>query len=204
MFYLYIKRFFDIFFSLFGLIFLIPMSIIIKIIFLFNKDFDSIFYVQKRIGKNERVFKLYKFRTMIVDADKKLEELLKDPKIKEEYESSYKIIKDPRLTKIGKFLRKFSLDEFPQFINVFKGDMSLVGPRPVIKKELKLYKDSKEIIFSVRPGLTGNWVVNGRSNISYEDRINYELEYAKNISFLFDLKIIFKTIICVIKGDGAV
>lgn len=203
MMYDFVKRLFDIVISLVGIVFLIPISVIIKILFILNKDYKSIFYFHERIGKNGRKFKLIKFRTMVYNSNELLCELLKDPSIRFEYECSYKIKNDPRITKIGRFLRKFSLDELPQFINVLFGDMSIVGPRPVIERELIKYKKHKDIFLSVRPGLTGNWVINGRSNITYEQRIDYEIEYINNRNFIFDIKILFYTVICVLKGDGA-
>lgn len=202
--YLFFKRFFDILLGFIGFIFLIPMSIMVKIGYILIKDYNSIFYTQERIGKNGKPFTIYKFRTMIINSQEVLDELLKNPDIKAEYESSYKIKNDPRITKVGKILRKTSLDEMPQFINLIIGNMSLVGPRPVIKKELKKYKHRKKLILSVKPGITGNWVIHGRSDLTYEERIEYEVEYIKNRSLLCDFKIILKTILCVIKRRGVV
>lgn len=201
--YLVIKRISDIMISIIGIIMLIPITIIIKILYMLTGDFHTIFYTHKRLGKNGKEFTLYKYRTMVINSDKILKKLLKDKKIKEEYEATYKIKNDIRITKIGKILRKISIDELPQMINVLKGEMSVVGPRPIIKKELKKYKNNKKILLSVRPGLTGNWVIHGRSNITYEQRIEYEIEYITNRSLKMDLKIILKTIILVIKRNGA-
>ena len=197
------KRFFDIIISIIGIIILIPMTIIIKILYILTADFNSIFYTQKRVGKNEKIFKIIKFRTMIPNADKILEEMLKDKNIKKEYEYAYKLKNDPRITKIGKILRILSIDEFPQFINVLIGDMSIVGPRPVIVKELKMYGKNKKLLLSVKPGLTGNWVIHGRNDLKYKQRIKYEIEYIKNKNILLDTRILFKTITYVIRRKGA-
>lgn len=197
------KRIFDIIGSIIGIIILIPLSFVIKIIFIFNHDYDTIFYSQIRIGKNGKAFKLYKYRTMIIDADQKLDELLKNPEIKKEYLYSYKLKNDPRLTKVGKILRRTSFDEFPQFFNVLIGNMSLVGPRPVIPKETNKFGKNKSVILSVKPGITGNWAVNGRSDLTYKDRTRLEKEYVEKRNFWFDLKIICKTFAVVIKRDGA-
>ena len=198
-FYLFIKRYFDILISIIGIIILIPIAFIIKIIFLLNKDYNSILYKQNRIGKNGKIIKIYKFRTMIPDAENyKFTDIQK-----KEFLENYKLENDPRITKIGNFLRKTSLDELPQFINIFKGEMSLVGPRPVILNELEKYGDMKKLFLSITPGLTGYWQANGRSNTTYDERIKMELYYINNCSLLLDIKIIFKTIIVVLKKEGA-
>lgn len=200
--YLFAKRFLDIIISIVGIFILIPLCLIIKLIYVLDGDFASVFYVQKRVGKNGKVFNMFKFRTMVVNADEVLIELLKDKSFKEEYESSYKIKKDPRLTRFGRILRVLSIDEFPQFINVFIGNMSIVGPRPVIVDELKMYGKKKRIILSVKPGLTGYWVIKGRNNITYKERIDCEVYYAKHANIFFDISIFFKSIILVIKRVG--
>lgn len=198
-FYFFIKRYFDILISIVGIIILIPIAFIIKIIFLLNKDYNSIIYKQNRIGKNGKFIKIYKFRTMIPNAENyKFTDIQK-----KEFLENYKLENDPRITKIGNFLRKTSLDELPQFINIFKGEMSLVGPRPVILNELEKYGDKKKLFLSVTPGLTGYWQANGRSNTTYDERIKMELYYINNCSLLLDIKIIFKTIFVVLKKEGA-
>jgi len=121
-----------------------------------------------------------------------------------EFEKNQKLRNDPRITKLGNFLRKTSLDEFPQFINILKGDMSLVGPRPIVDREVKLFGDKMEIVHSVRPGLTGYWAANGRSDTTYEQRVNMEAYYAENFSFSLDIKIILKTIKAVFEKEGAI
>lgn len=198
------KRIFDICCSLVGMIFLIPLLIIIKIAYMCSGDFHSVLYSQERIGKDGKVFRLHKFRTMVPNAEKILQDWLKNnPEKRNEYYRERKIDKDPRITKVGNILRKTSLDEFPQFLNVFVGDMSLIGPRPVVFDEVENYGKNKEKFLSVRPGLTGYWASNGRSNISYKERMKMELFYVDHCCIRLDLQIIWDTIITVIKRDGA-
>lgn len=201
-----IKRTFDIFVGLIGTILLIPITIVIYIAKKILKEDDGpIFYDQLRIGKNGKYFKLYKYRSMIVGADEILKEYLeKNEEARIEFEENQKLKNDPRITKLGKFLRKTSLDEFPQFINILKGDMSLVGPRPIVDREVKLFGDKMKTIHSVRPGLTGYWAANGRSDTTYDQRVEMEAYYAENFSLLLDIKIIFKTIKSVLKKEGAI
>ena len=201
--YLFIKRTFDILMALFGCIVLVPIMFLVKISNILSKDFESIFYEQKRIGKDGKVFYLYKFRSMVCDADEVLKELLKDPKRKEEWDLNQKFEQDPRITKIGNFLRKTSLDELPQFINVLKGDMSLIGPRPLVEGELDVHHGNHSIYESVRPGITGWWACNGRSTTTYEERLKLEYYYVKNRNITLDIKCIFKTIEAVLKRNGA-
>lgn len=202
-FYLFIKRLFDIFVGLLGIIFLIPVSIIVKIINVCNKDFDSMFFCHIRIGKSGKEFKLYKFRSMVPNADEVLKELLKDPKYNDEWKRNQKFDKDPRITKIGKFLRKTSLDELPQFINVLKGDMSLIGPRPLVKGELDEHNGNHLIYESVRPGITGWWACNGRSSTTYDERLELEYYYVNNMSLTLDIKCIIETVKAVLFKTGA-
>jgi undecaprenyl-phosphate galactose phosphotransferase len=203
-FYLIIKRFFDIIVSIIGLILTIPIYIIIKLCYVFTGDFSSIIYAHTRVGKNGKLFKLYKFRSMVKDADKKLEEMLKkDKELAKEWKANHKLEDDPRITGIGKFIRKSSLDECPQFFNVLKGDMSLVGPRPLIEGELDEYKGNHKIYESVRPGITGWWAVNGRSCINNKQRLELEYYYCKNCGICLDIKCIIKTIGAVLCGKGA-
>lgn len=201
-----IKRLFDIFVGLIGTILLIPITICIYIVKkILKEDNGPIFYDQLRIGKNGKYFKLYKYRSMIVGADEILKEYLeKNEEARIEFEENQKLKNDPRITKLGKFLRKTSLDEFPQFINILKGDMSLVGPRPIVDREVKLFGDKMKTIHSVRPGLTGYWAANGRSDTTYDQRVEMEAYYAENFSLLLDIKIIFKTIKSVLKKEGAI
>lgn len=158
--YKFVKRTIDIIGSLVGVIALIPLTIGIYIANLINKDKGPIFYTQERIGKNGKLFKMYKFRSMVVGADEKLQEYLKQNRdAREEYKKYKKLKDDPRITKVGKFIRKTSIDEFPQFINVLKGDMSLVGPRPYLPREKEEMGDSYEYITKCKPGITGFWQV---------------------------------------------
>ena len=201
--YLFIKRIFDIIVGLLGLIVLIPLIIFVKIAYILSGDFYTIFYSHKRIGKNGKEFRLIKFRTMVPKADKVLDDLLKDPEYYEEYNVNKKIKDDPRITKVGKILRKTSLDETPQFINILIGQMSLVGNRPYLPKEKedmgKYFKD----IVKTKPGLTGYWQTSGRSDISFERRLELEKYYSNNRSLLLDIKIMFKTVAVVIGAKGA-
>ena len=202
--YNFIKRVFDILFSLIGLIVLIPCIIIIKIANMLTKDFNSVFYTQDRIGKNGKIFKLYKFRSMIPNADKVLEEMLKeDNEITREYKLNKKLKNDPRISKVGKVIRKLSIDELPQVINILKGDMSLIGNRPYLPREKKdMGKYYKEIV-KTRPGLTGYWQVNGRSATTFKDRLKLESYYSKHCGLKMDIKIFFKTFKVVLFKDGA-
>ena len=202
--YRFIKRTFDIVCGLIGLICLIPLTILVKIISVCSGDHKSIFYTQKRIGKNGREFKLYKFRSMVPNADEILEQTLKIDKVRaEEWKKYQKFEHDPRITKIGNILRKTSLDEVPQFINVLKGDMSMIGPRPLVPGELDLHDGNHEIYESVRPGITGWWACNGRSATTYAERLELEYYYVKNKSLWLDIKCVFKTISAVLTKKGA-
>ena len=202
--YLFVKRCFDIVCGLIGVVCLVPLIVIVKIVNICNKDFDSIFYFQKRIGKDGKEFKLYKFRSMVVNADEILEQTLKnDKKRAEEWKKYQKFENDSRITKIGNILRKTSLDEAPQFINILKGDMSMIGPRPLVPGELDSHNGNHEIYESVRPGITGWWACNGRSATTYEERLELEYYYVKNRSLWLDIKCVFKTISAVICKKGA-
>ena len=202
---LFAKRIIDIVGSIVGIIILIPLTLVVGFVNLISRENGPLFYSQERIGKDGKKFKMYKFRSMIVNADEKLKELLeKDEDLKTEFEQNRKLKNDPRITKIGRILRKTSLDEFPQFINVLKGDMSIVGPRAVVDDEIELFGDKKEVVLSVKPGITGYWAANGRSNTSYDERVEMEAYYAKKMSLLLDIKILFKTISAVVKSEGAI
>ena len=201
-FYRIIKRIFDVLISGISLILLSPLFLIIALSIKLNSK-GKVFYKHKRIGKNGEYIYLYKFRSMYSDSKERLEEMLKDPKIKKEWEENFKLSNDPRITKIGAFLRKASLDELPQLLNILIGDMSIVGPRPIIDDEIKKYGINKDKLLSVTPGLTGWWACNGRSCTSYDDRMKLELYYVDNKSIKLDIKIIIKTFISVIKRNGA-
>jgi len=202
--FLSLKRTFDIIVALIGCIALLPLMLIVKICNILSGDFNPIFYRQKRIGKNGKFIYIYKFRSMVPNADEILKELLeKSPERKKEWEENQKFEHDPRITKIGNILRKTSLDEVPQMINVLKGDMSLIGPRPLIEGELDLHNGNHELYESVRPGITGWWACNGRSATTYEERLKLEYYYVQNMSLKLDIKCIIKTVLAVIKKDGA-
>lgn len=203
-FYFGIKRIVDIIASLIGIIFLIPICIIVKISYVLHKDFHSIFFTQYRIGKDGNLFKFYKFRTMVPNADDVLFELLKkDKKLAKEYKVNKKLKNDPRITKMGKYLRNSSLDELPQLINVLKGDMTLVGNRPYLPREQEDMGDYFDDIVKTKPGLTGYWQVSGRSDTSFDDRLKLEKYYSNNYSLLFDLKILLNTFKVVLLRKGA-
>lgn len=196
------KRCADIILALLGLILMLPLAIIIKVVSLLLGDKESIFFVQTRIGKDGKEFKIYKFRTMASNSEKILKQLLMQEKYKKEWEEKQKIENDPRVTGIGKYLRKTSLDEIPQMYNLLKGDMSLIGPRPLIKGELESHNGNKEIYESVRPGISGWWACNGRSDTTYEERLELEYYYINNRNFALDCKCVFKTIKVVLSKDG--
>ncbi len=198
----YIKRGIDIFLSVIGLILLSPIFCFITIAIKLDSK-GSVFYKHKRIGKDGEIIYLYKFRSMYTDSKERLEMLLKNPDIRKEWEENFKLENDPRITKVGNFLRKTSLDELPQLLNILKGEMSIIGPRPVIDEELEKYNQNKSKFLSVTPGLTGWWACNGRSATTYEDRMKLELYYVEHQSFLLDIKCFFKTITTVLNRQGA-
>ena len=200
--YKFIKRTVDICLGIVGMILFIPLTIFIWFANLFAKDNGPVFFVQERIGKNGKLFKLYKYRSMVMGADDKLAKYLaENPEAREEYKKYKKLQEDPRITPIGKFLRKTSLDEFPQFINVMIGQMSIVGPRPYLPREIDDMGDSYNEIIKVKPGLTGLWQVNGRSDTTFENRLIIDKDYIKRKSLILDLKIFIRTFIKV--KDGA-
>ena len=182
---------------------LIPIAFIIKIFYIFTGDFKSIVYSQERIGKNGKVFKMYKFRSMVPNAEEELKKILKIRKYKEEWDKYQKLNDDPRITKVGMFLRKTSFDELPQFLNIIKGDISLIGPRPLVKGELDAHNGNHKLYESVKPGITGWWAVNGRSATTYEERLELEYYYIKHKGIKMDLLCMVKTILVVIKRTGA-
>ena len=199
-----VKRFIDICAGIVGCLLLIPLTFYVKKKNHKNGDYEDIFFTQERIGYNGKPIKIYKYRSMIPNAEKVLEELMeKDPAIREEYLTNKKIVNDPRITEAGHFLRRTSLDEFPQFINVLKGEMSLVGPRPYLpreKEDMDFYYDS---IIRCKPGITGMWQANGRSDVGFRDRCKLDDYYYRNWSIKLDLIIIYKTIKSVVYGKGA-
>lgn len=202
--YLFLKRIFDLVFSFLAIMFLIPLVIIIKIIYVINGDFEPVIFSQLRIGKNGKLFKFYKFRSMIPNADNYLKEYLKNNKeAAKEYKINKKLKNDPRVTKVGKFLRDTSIDELPQMINIFKGDMSLIGNRPYLPREKEDMGNYYKEIVKTKPGLSGLWQVSGRSNLTFKDRLKLESYYSNNLSLWLDIKIFFKTIFVVLKKNGA-
>ena len=200
--YLRIKRILDVFVSIIGLIFLGPIALIVKIATLASGDKASIFYRQERIGKNGKAFKMWKFRTMVPDSAAKLQELLKQEDYRIQWEENQKLNNDPRITKVGNVLRKTSIDELPQLINVLKGEMSIVGPRPLVVNELTMH-DGLKLYQKVKPGITGWWGCNGRSNIEYRERLELEYYYVKNCSFYLDVLCIVRTLFAVLNREGA-
>ena len=202
--YFFAKRLFDILISIIGIIAMIPIALIVKISYMLTGDFNSIFYSQKRIGKNGVEFNFYKFRSMIPNADEVLKELLKnDKQLAKEYKINKKLEHDPRVTKMGNILRKTSLDELPQVINIIKSDMSVVGNRPYLPREKDDMGSYYNDIIKTKPGLTGLWQVSGRSNTTFEERLKFEQEYSNTYGFKLDLKIFFKTFGAVFKHKGA-
>lgn len=199
--YIKIKRVIDVILASVALILLSPLFAIIAIAIKIDSK-GPVFFAHKRIGKNGKIIKLYKFRSMVTNA----EELIKSftPEQMREYKENYKLTNDPRITKVGKFLRKTSLDELPQLINIINGDLSIIGPRPVVADELEKYGVNKDKFLSVTPGLTGYWAANGRSNTTYEQRMEMELYYIDNLSLKMDIKVFFKTILSVLKKEGAI
>ena len=203
--YLFVKRVFDIVGSLIGITILIPVTIAVWIARIVLKENDGpLFYGQLRYGKNGKMFRIYKFRSMCMNADEKPEKYLKENgEARKKFEEIQKLDNDPRVTKLGEFLRKTSIDELPQLINILFGQMSFIGPRPVIENEIERYGRNKDKFLSVKPGLTGYWQVNGRSNTSYKERMKLELYYVDHQSLWLDTKIFFKTFKTVLSHEGA-
>lgn len=198
------KRLFDICFSLLILLAAAPFFLLC-ILFVKLSSPGPVFYSHMRVGKNKRLFACLKFRTMYQDADARLQPLLaSDPLLMQEWKTYFKLKTDPRITPIGKFLRKTSLDELPQILNVLKGEMSVVGPRPLTEHEVLYYlKEKADTILSLRPGLTTLWIVKGRNRLSLEERVALEEFYVKNRSFWMDVKLIFRTAYIMVFPKGA-
>lgn len=200
-----IKRTIDILAGIVGLILLIPLTMVIWIANKINHDNGPIFYVQERIGKDGKKFKMLKYRSMVIGAEEKLQEYLANNKdANEEYRIYKKLTNDPRVTKIGKILRKTSLDEFPQLINVLTGSMSLVGPRPYLPNEIKDMGEYYNIIIKDKPGIAGLWQCRGRSNATFEERLDLDVVYYKKHSLKYDIHILLKTLQKVVSKDGAI
>lgn len=197
--YRFFKRMLDIVASVIGLIVLSPVFLIVSLA-IKAEDRGPIFYSQVRLGKGQRPFKMYKFRSMIVDADKKIEKLLKQNEVEG---AMFKMKEDPRITRVGRFIRKHSLDELPQLWNVLVGDMSLVGPRPPLEREVVDYSEYDKQRLIVKPGCTGFWQVTARNDVDFEGMVRLDLEYIKRSSILFDIGILFRTVTIVFKPNGA-
>ena len=200
-----LKRALDILGGIFGSICLIPITVGIWIANKIIGDKGPVFYTQERIGQNGKIFKMYKYRSMVIDADERLEKYLEEnEEAREEYREYKKLKNDPRITKIGKFIRKTSLDEFPQFINVLKGEMSLVGPRPYLPREKEDINGFFNYITACKPGITGLWQTRGRSSTTFTDRLTFDMSYYYNHNLKSDIKILYKTVENVVKKEGAI
>ena len=199
-----LKRFIDIIGALVGIAILIPLTIVVAFLNFILGDRGPIFFSQERIGRYGKKFKMYKFRSMVVDAEERLEKLLEeDEEARKEYDEYKKLKNDPRVTKIGNFLRKTSLDEFPQFINVLKGEMSLVGPRPYLPGEREDMEEYYKYIIRTKPGVTGLWQIRGRSEVTFSDRLDLDMKYYNTRSLKTDAKILASTVLQVVKKEGA-
>lgn len=197
-----LKRSFDIVGAALLLVVLLPVMLLIYI--MIRKTGPQAVFSHQRVGERGKSFGCLKFRTMVVNAQEVLDELLKNNEIaRKEWEKDFKLKSDPRITRIGAFLRKTSLDELPQLFNVLKGEMSLVGPRPVVDEEIKRYGFGANFYTSVRPGMTGLWQVSGRNDVDYNERINMDVEYVRCWSFWMDIEILFKTVGVVLGKNGA-
>lgn len=198
--YLFVKRAIDMVGSAIGLIILIPVFLIVAILMKIEEPLGPIFFSQTRVGKNEEEFKMFKIRSMCVDAEEKLAELLKHNEVDG---AMFKMKEDPRITKVGKFIRKTSIDELPQLWNVLKGDMSLVGPRPPLVREVVEYTEYDKQRLLVKPGCTGLWQVSGRNEVGFHEMVELDIRYIKHLSLINDIKIVFKTVGVMIKPNSA-
>jgi lipopolysaccharide/colanic/teichoic acid biosynthesis glycosyltransferase len=196
----FVKRIVDIVGSVVGLILLSPLFLIVALLMKIEEPRGPIFFSQTRIGKNEIPFKMYKFRSMCVDAEEKLEALLK---LNEVEGAMFKMKDDPRITRVGKFIRKTSIDELPQLWNVIKGDMSLVGPRPPLVREVEVYTTFDKQRLLVKPGCTGVWQISGRNEVGFDEMVALDLTYIENIGLVRDIEIIVKTVVVMLKPNGA-
>ncbi|EEL03486.1 Sugar transferase [Bacillus cereus BDRD-ST196] len=198
--YLFMKRLMDVVGALCGLIFLSPVFLIVAILIKLEDQKGPILFKQTRMGKNEQEFGMYKFRSMVTDAEEKLKDLLQHNEVSG---AMFKMKDDPRVTKIGKFIRKTSIDELPQLLNVLKGDMSLVGPRPPLLREVKEYTSYDKQRLLITPGCTGLWQVTDRNSVGFKEMVELDLEYINKRGIIYDLKIILKTVLVMIKSNGA-
>ncbi|AYG36926.1 sugar transferase [Lactiplantibacillus pentosus] len=198
--YRFVKRVFDFVASLLGLIILSPLFLIIAIAIKLEDPKGSVFYSQTRLGRGETPFKMYKFRSMVSNADELLEQLLKNNEIDG---AMFKMQDDPRVTKIGKFIRKYSIDELPQLLNVLQGSMSLVGPRPPLPREVAEYTEYDKQRLAVKPGCTGLWQATVRNSVGFDEMVKLDLIYISKRSVSFDVYILFKTVVIMFKPNGA-
>jgi lipopolysaccharide/colanic/teichoic acid biosynthesis glycosyltransferase len=199
----FLKRTADIVFSLLGLILFFPLFVVLAVIVI-SADGGPIFFKQKRLGQNGRHFWMFKFRSMRKDAEKALKELLeRDPEARREFEETYKLKNDPRLIRFGSLMRKTSLDELPQLLNVLLGDMSVVGPRPIVPPEAEKYGDDIDIYLKMKPGCAGLWQCSGRNDTTYAERIQFDKDYYWNASFRRDFVVLWRTIKSMLVGKGA-
>jgi exopolysaccharide biosynthesis polyprenyl glycosylphosphotransferase len=195
----HVKRLIDFILSFIAIIILSPLFFILAILIKITSP-GPVFFKHKRLGLNGKIIEIYKFRSMVINAQEILDKLLaENPELRKEYEETYKLKNDPRITKIGKFLRKTSLDELPQLFNVLKGDLSLVGPRPIVLKEINKYGEYGKFLLRVPPGVTGLWQISGRSDVDYDERVEMDMQYISNWNIWLDLNILFKTIPAVLK-----
>ncbi len=191
----------DIVLSILALVVLSPVFLLISVMIKLDSK-GKVIFKHKRIGKNGKEIYIYKFRTMVENAEDMIQNFTEEQK--KEFQENYKLADDPRITKVGKLLRKTSLDELPQLINILKGDLSIIGPRPIVREELKKYGERQEEFLSITPGLTGYWAANGRSCVDYAQRMEMEMYYVRNVSFKLDVKIFFQTVKSVATRRGAV
>ena len=202
--YRFIKRAFDISVGVVGIIMLLPIMLIVKIANLAHGDKATVMLKQNRIGKDGKTIAIYKIRSMVPNAEKVLEKLMKEnPEIRKEYKKNKKLENDPRITPVGKFIRKTSLDEFGQFINILKGEMTVVGPSPYLSREKEDMGEYYKYVVACKPGLTGLWQVEGRSDIGFENRCRLDKFYKNHQGVWFDMKIFFKTFASVLQSKGA-
>lgn len=191
----------DIVLSILALVVLSPVFLLISVMIKLDSK-GKVIFKHKRIGKNGKEIYIYKFRTMVENAEDMIQNFTEEQK--KEFQENYKLADDPRITKVGKLLRKTSLDELPQLVNILKGDLSIIGPRPIVREELKKYGERQEEFLSITPGLTGYWAANGRSCVDYAQRMEMEMYYVRNVSFKLDVKIFFQTVKSVATRRGAV
>lgn len=198
--YFFLKRVLDILFSLFSLIILSPLFLLVGFVIKYDGSKGVVFFQQERVGINGKTFRMYKFRSMYPESEKRLKKI---KHLNEIEGHMFKMKEDPRVTPIGKFIRAYSIDELPQLLNVLKGDMSLIGPRPPLIREFEKYSEYDKKRLAIRPGITGLWQVSGRNSLSFDEMVALDLRYIREISFMYDVKIFFKTIVVVIKKENA-